>query len=133
MRWNASPTAALALALGIALAAPLSGCNKHATSAKLEGRWKGMRVDGAPPEGQNNANVFAMGTEIIARGNQIAFSTPAQKALQATYTVESEDKNTLVLRTDKDPPQTLTFSDDGRTMVWQVDDHRRMTFVKQGN
>jgi len=117
-------TAFFALAL-------VAGCSKHGASAKLEGRWKGVRVDGVAPETQNAANVFAAGTEIIARGNQIAFSTPAQKGLQATFTVENEDKVSVVLRTDRDGPQTLSFSEDGRTMTWQIDGGRRMVFQKQ--
>ncbi len=117
--------AALTLAL-------LFACTKHGASAKLEGHWKGQRVDGVPPEAQANANAFAIGTDIIAKGNQIAFSTPAQKGLQATFTIESEDKSSVVLRTDKgDGPQTLSFSEDGRTMSWQIDDKRRMVFLKQ--
>ncbi len=115
----------------VLVALALAGCTKHA-SAKLEGRWKGSRVDGVAPEQQAAANAFATGTELIARGNQIAFSTPAQpKSVQATFTVESEDKTSLVLRTDKgDGPQTLTFSDDGKSMSWQIDGGRRMIFVR---
>lgn len=113
--------------LGLAAA----GCSKSTSSAKLEGKWRGVRVEGVAPEQQAVANVFALGTELIAKGNQIGMSTPAQKGLQATYSVESESKTMVVIRTDRDGTQTLLFSDDGRTMTWNVDDRRRMVFQKQ--
>ncbi len=120
------------LAAAILLVA--SGC-KHPGSQKLEGRWKGTKADGVATEQQINANVFASGTEIIARGDQIAVTTPAAKPLQATYTVDSEDKNSVTIHTDKDGPaqrETFTFTDDGNTMTWKVDpgSGRTLTFTR---
>ncbi len=111
------------LVLAAALLFVASGC-KHPGSPKLEGRWKGTKADGVASEQQINANVFATGTEIIARGDQIAVTTPAGKPVQATYTVDSEDKTSVTIHTDKDGPaqrETFTFSEDGNTMTWKVD------------
>lgn len=117
--------------LVLACALALAGCNKGATSAKLEGRWRGVRVEGVSPEHQAAANAFASGTELIARSNQIGISTPTQKGLQTSYGVESESKSVVVIRTEQDGTQTLAVSDDGRTMTWSLDERRRMIFQKQ--
>jgi hypothetical protein len=116
-----------------ALLALLAGGCKHAGSAKLEGRWRGMKADGVPAEQQVVANVFATGTEIIAKGDQIAVTTPVGKPVQGTYFVDSEDKNSVVIHTDKDGPsahETFTFTDDGRMMTWKVDAIRTITFQR---
>ncbi len=121
------------LVVAAALLCFCSGC-KHG-SQRLEGRWKGTKADGVGSEQQINANVFATGTEIIAKGDQIAVTTPLGKPMQATYTVDSEDKNTVVIRTDKDGPnarETFTFTDDGNTMTWKIDAGRSMTFTRIG-
>jgi hypothetical protein len=111
------------------LSAAASGC-KHQGSPKLEGHWRGVRVEGVAPESQAGANAFAVGTELLAKGDQVAMAAPGQKRIQATYTVDSEDKNSLVIHTDKDGSQTLTFSADGKTMTWAVDERRKMTFQR---
>ena len=105
---------------------------KHPGSPKLEGRWRGTKADGVSGDAQNGANIFAMGTELVARGNQIAITTPAGKPQQGTYFVDSEEKNTVVIHTDKDGPQreTFTFSDDGKTMTWRLDERRSITFQR---
>ena len=126
----------LVLAAGVAFATMLfaSGC-KHPGSQKLTGRWKGSKADGVSADQQMNANVFASGTEIIAKDDQIAVTTPIGKPVQATYTVDSEDKTSVTIHTDKDGPaqrETFTFSDDGNTMTWKVDpgSGRTITFAR---
>ena len=125
---------AAALVLLAPLALFASAC-KHAGSQKLEGRWKGTRAEGTSADQQLNANAFANATEIIARADQIAVTTPLSRPIQATYTVDSEDKNTVVIHTDKDGAssrETFTFSDDGNTMTWKVDPGRSITFTRVG-
>jgi hypothetical protein len=122
----------LAIALAAALGASAASC-KSSGSAKLEGRWRGQRADGVVPEMQPQANAFAAGTEIIAKGDQIAISTPAGKHPQSTYAVDSEDKGSVVIHTEKDGAtarETFTFSDDGKTMTWRVDANRTIVFTK---
>src|SRR5712675_2403095 len=71
------------LVAAVALVVLASGC-KHPGSAKLEGRWRGMKADGVPADQQINGNVFATATEIIAKGDQIAVTTPVGKPVQGT-------------------------------------------------
>ena len=108
---------------------------KPAGSSKLEGHWRGTRAEGAPVGSEDAANVFATSSEIIARGNQIAVSTPGSKQ-QGTYFVDAEDKNTVVIHTDKDGPdakETFTFGEDGKTMIWKLGEGRAIHFQKLPN
>lgn len=110
----------------------LAGC-KSAGSAKLEGRWRGQRADGVSPELQSQADAFASATEIIARGDQIAISTPANKGIQSAYVVDAEDKTSVVIHTEKDGPnarERFTFTSDGKSMTWKLDDRRGILFQK---
>jgi hypothetical protein len=123
------------LVLFLALSAPLlaSGC-KHPGSAKLEGHWKGTRAEGVAPAAQEAANTFAMGTEIVARGDKITVSTPGTKGQQALYVVDDENKTTVVLHTDKDGTankETFAFTDEGKTMTWRLGEGRTIIFQKQ--
>jgi hypothetical protein len=125
-----------AAAAALVLLLHLVAC-KHPGSQKLEGRWRGTRAEGGPPDQQTNATAFATGTEIIARGDQIAVTTPAGKPIQATYFVDVEDARSVVIHTDKDGPgarETFTFTDDGKQMTWRVDQGqgRTITFQRVG-
>jgi len=124
----------LALTIGLtsAMAMGTIGC-KHPGSAKLEGRWKGVRAEGVGPAVQDAANAFATQTEITARGNVITVSTPQSKGQQGTYVVDDENKTTVVLHTDKDGPankETFGFSEDGKTMTWRLGEGRTIVFQK---
>jgi hypothetical protein len=118
------------LVLTLLIAASVAfGC-KHPGSQKLEGHWKGQTALGVAPEHQINANVYATGTEIIARGNQISISTPAAKNVTATYFVDKEDATSLVIHTDKDNSSETFLFTDPKTMQWKVDDRRVIVFKK---
>jgi len=120
----------LVLVAALVATALAAGC-KHPGSQKLEGRWKGQKADGVPETAQISANSFAIGTEIVAQGNQIAIQTPAGRNPAATYTVDKEDATTLVIHTDRDKStETFTFSEKADTMVWKIDDQRSITFKK---
>jgi len=106
---------------------------KRSGSAKLEGRWRGTRAEGVTPTVQEAANTFATQTEIVARGNLITITTPGSKGQQATFTVDDENKTTLVVHTDKDGlanKETFAFSDEGRTMTWRLGEGRTIVFTK---
>ena len=106
-----------------------AGC-KHPGSPKLEGHWKGQRAEGVAPELQQNANTFATETEIVAKGNQIMISSPSGKNVQATYFVDKDDAQSLVIHTDKDySSETFVFTDP-KTMQWRVDERRSIVFKK---
>ena len=119
------------LARFLLLALALAAC-KQAGSPKLEGRWRGQRAEGVAPDLPIQANAFAASTEIIAKGDQIAISTPGGKS-QSTYYVDVEENGSLVIHTEKDGTnarESFTFGDNGRTMSWKVDDRRTIVFAK---
>lgn len=105
---------------------------KSKGSPRLEGRWRGVRAEGVDPAYQAQANVFAMGTEIVAKGDQISITTPAAKDVTAKYTVEKDEKTSIVIRTDKDAAiETFAFEDDPTQMRWRVDERKSIIFKKQ--
>lgn len=119
----------LVLAFAIGLSA--IGC-KHPGSAKLEGHWRGTRADGVSPGQQDAANAFALGTEIIARGEKLTVSTPGAKGIQSTYVVDDENKTTVVLHTEKDglaAKETFVF-DGTKTMTWKMGGGASIVFQK---
>lgn len=123
----------LVLAFAVCACAGALGACKPQGSAKLEGRWRGVRAEGVPTETQVQANTFALGTEIVAKGDQIVITTPAGRNPQSTYVVDAEDKKAVTIHTDKDGAnarETFTFAADGKTMAWKIDDRRTIVFQK---
>ncbi len=124
----------LSLFVLLVLGALASAC-KPQGSPKLEGRWRGTKADGVSAEALTAANAFATSTEIIAKGNQIAVSSPGGQQ-QATYFIDGEDKGTIVIHTDKDGPdskETFTVADDGKTMIWRLGEGRTIHFQRVTN
>jgi hypothetical protein len=122
----------LVLALAIAASMGAVGC-KHPGSARLEGRWKGLRADGVAANVQDAANAFALQTEIVVKGDKITITAPNTKAQQDTYFVDSENKTTLVVHTEKDGlanKETFQFTEDGKQMTWRLNEGRTITFQK---
>ena len=117
--------ALLAVAL-LALAACKSG------SARLEGKWRGVRADGVTLEAQAAANDYATKMEIVAKGDQLTVVAPGSKK-SGVYKVLKEDSEQLVIATDKNlsgaEKETFTFLD-ANTMRWSVAEGRTITFQK---
>jgi hypothetical protein len=112
------------------LLAALVAC--HGGSPRLEGRWRGVRAEGVPPEATSAANAFAASLELDVKGDAITVTT-AKDRQSGRYKVVKEDKMTLVITTDKDgaaEPQTFTFVDD-KTLKWAVLEGRAIVMVKQ--
>lgn len=123
------------LAQVVVVALALAGC-KHAGSEKLEGTWQGTRADGVPAGTEAAANEFAKKTTITAHGDEITVSTPGSPGTPDKYVVDSKDASKIVIHTEKDglkAQETFTFSPDGKTMVWKVDDGRTITFTKKSD
>jgi hypothetical protein len=115
------------LVLAGSLLVLLAACKKG--SSKLEGHWKGVRAEGVDPSAQIAATAFATGTEIIAQGDKIAIQTPSGRSPTSTYTIDKEDAPTLVIHTDRDPTaETFTFNEKADTMLWRIDETRRIVF-----
>ncbi len=112
-------------------AAPLGmACETHG-SARLEGRWRGVRVEGVAPESAAVANAFASSLELDVHGNTLAVSTQKERQL-GRYRVVGETGTTLVITTDKDgpdQPQTFVFIDD-RTMRWSPVEGKAIVLAK---
>lgn len=111
-----------------ALAFP--GC-KRSGSARLEGRWRGVRAEGVTADVQAAANGFATQLEIEAKGEFITVAT-AKETQSGRYTVVREDKTQIVIVTDKDgekEPQTFLVVDD-RTLRWNLSDGRAIVLAR---
>jgi hypothetical protein len=122
---------------GIARASPaavllaLAACH-HGGAARLEGRWRGVHVEGVGREALAAANGFATETEIDVKSDVLSVTTPKGRQ-SGRYKVVREDEHTVVITTDKDgpsDPQTFTFVDD-RTMKWAVLEGKSIVFQKQ--
>lgn len=111
--------------------AAASACN-HAGSSKLEGRWKGVRVEGATSEQKSAADAFALGTQLVAKGNAISLTVPG-KSEQSKYVADSEKDGTIVLHTEADGAaknETIDVSEDGSTLTWHIDETYSLVFAK---
>lgn len=98
-------------------------------SARLQGRWRGVRVEGA---GSDAANAFALAMEIRVDGHSMTVVSPNQTQ-SGRYRVVREDATTVVLVTDADGPaaaHTFTFGEDG-TMRWAVLAGRSIAFARE--
>lgn len=107
----------------------MQGC-RHPGSAKLEGRWKGLRAEGVGTDVLPSANAFAAASEILVRGDEITFSTPSARNVRATYVVDKEDASSVILHTDKDSTSETFDFKDAKTLSWRVDDKRSIIFKK---
>ena len=117
--------------VGLAAAAAVA-CRTPASSDRLEGRWIGVRAEGAGAEGVPAANAFASSIELEFRRNQI-FVTSARQSQAGRYEVVREDANAVVVTTERDGPthpQTFTFQPTD-TMRWHVLDGRSILFARE--
>jgi hypothetical protein len=115
------------LALGALLL--LLGCG--AGSKRLAGHWRGVRAEGVPSDVQATADAFAGKMQIDVTGDVIIVTTATDKQTGHYKTVR-EDKNRLIITTDKDGPtdeQAFSFVDP-KTMRWQVADGKTIVFVR---
>jgi len=98
-------------------------------SARLQGRWRGVRIEGG---GGDRANAFALATEIRVDGHSMTVVSP-NLTQSGRYRVVREDATTVVLVTDADGPaaaHTFTFGEDG-TMRWAVLAGRSIVFARE--
>ena len=121
--WRRAGVCSFAAALAIA------GCSGG--SKRLAGRWHGTRAEGVPNESQAAADTFAGKMLIEVTGDVIVVTTGGAK-LSGHYKTVREDKDKVVITTDKDGPtdeQTFTFVD-AKTMRWSVVSGKAIFFAK---
>lgn len=111
---------------------PLLLACSPAGSARLQGRWRGVRAEGVIGEASADANAFAFHTQLHFEGGEMTVVCPHQ-AQAGHYRVVREDPTTLVLVTDADgpsAPETFTFGADG-TMRWAVLPGKTVVFARE--
>ena len=91
------------------LSASLLACGREG-SAKLDGRWKGVRVEGVPADRQGRATAFAMATQLLAHDNRISIAVPGA-ADESTYVVEKETDTQVIVRSAVDGGARETFDE----------------------
>ncbi|WP_394835285.1 hypothetical protein LVJ94_53190 [Pendulispora rubella] len=107
------------------------GCHKSGEQ-KLEGHWRGTKVQGVAPEQEAAATAFATATEMEFRDGKVSVKTPGDQSSSA-FKVVRQEKNTVVVITEYDgakEPQTFVFVDDD-TMQWTVLEGKRMTLRRE--
>jgi hypothetical protein len=107
------------------------GCTRTG-SARLQGRWRGVRAEGVVGEASTAANTFAFHTKLHFEGGEVTVLSPHQ-AQAGHYRVIREDATTLVLVTDADgpsAPETFTFGADG-TMRWAILPGKAIVFARE--
>ena len=115
------------LVFGLALA----GCKKS-PQARLEGHWRGSKVEGVSADVQAAANAFAVQMELDFKGETVSVRTTREKQ-SSKYKVVRSDKTSVVIVTDADgatDEQTLTFVTDD-SLKWKVLDGKAVTFLKE--
>ena len=114
-----------------AAAAAIVGCG-HKGSPRLEGHWRGLSAEGVTPDVQASADLFATGTELDIRGENIVVATPKGKQ-SGKFRVKTDEKTQVTIWTDGDgptDPQTFVFIDE-RTMKWNVLEGKTILFRRE--
>jgi hypothetical protein len=116
-----------------ALAAiPALACRAPASSARLEGRWIGIRAEGVSPDALPSANAFATSTNLEFRRNEITVTT-SKETQSGRYQLVRDDPDAVVIATDLDGPahpQTFVFAGD-ETMRWTLPEGKAIVFAKE--
>jgi hypothetical protein len=119
--------------LGVALvAAALTACgSKDKAAARLEGSWKGVRVEGLPAPLKASGDSYATALRIDIKGHDLILASPKGEQKSAFKVVSNETK-TFVIVTEKDgvdAPQTFVLENE-TTLKWQVDPTKQIVFTK---
>lgn len=108
----------------------LTACTKG--SPRLEGKWVGTKSEGVEANAQAAADAFAQQTVLEFKGDAVAIRTVS--GLQtAHYKVKSDDKQSVVIVTDKDGnDEAHTFVFDGpKSMHWKILPSQSIVLAKQ--
>jgi hypothetical protein len=124
MRGRAAPV--------VAIAALALGCPGSPGSARLEGRWIGIRSEGTSAGTAAAANAFATSTELAFAQDRLTVTT-SKTTQYGRYRVVDEDASRVVITTDRDgpdQPQTFVFANDG-TMRWAPFEGKSIVFARE--
>jgi len=119
------------LIVGLAVATMLTAC-KGGSSAKLEGRWRGIKATGVSASELGAANLFASAMELEFKGEQVSVHTGSDKQ-SARFKIVKDEKTQVTITTDQDgpdDPQVFTFTDD-HTMTWAIAPGKSIQFQKE--
>ena len=109
----------------------LVGCKKS-PQARLEGHWRGSKVEGVSADVQAAANSFAVQMELDFKGDTLSVRTVREKQ-SSKYKVVRSDKSSVVIVTDADganDEQTLSFITDD-SLKWKAVEGKAITFLKE--
>jgi hypothetical protein len=107
-------------------------CRAPVSSARLEGRWVGVRAEGVGADAMAPATAFATSTALEFRRTDITITT-AKETQIGRYQLLREEPNTVVIATDLDGPahpQTFVFAGD-ETMRWILPEGKAIVFAKE--
>ena len=118
----------LPIAFLLACALALSACKKSGIS-RLEGHWRGSKVEGISPDQEAAAASAAPKFELEVRGDSLTIKTP-KETVSSKISLVRESPESIVIKSDADGnnEETFTFKDE-KTVAWKVD-NRSITFTK---
>jgi len=114
--------AVAALALGVA-------CKK---TSRLEGHWKGLRVEGqtaALRPVYQAVTAYAGELDLVAKGNQLTMDMPG-KTRTAEFTVHKDQGSEVVISVAGGDQETFLFPTEN-TMRWLIAEQTFIVFQKQ--
>lgn len=111
----------------------LAGCAKK-PEEKLQGKWKGDRIENVSFEQILSATGWVRGTTMELSGQTMTVSIPNEAARTGTFAVKHADKNDLTLAVPRPDgfgtdEMRLSLADD-QTLRWQIGEDREVVFVK---
>lgn len=109
----------------------VSGCRKSGR-ARLEGKWRGSRVEGVEESQQVAASSFAVQMELVFKGEEVSVRSPSGKQT-ANYEVTRDETDRITIITDRDGadhPQVFTVVND-HTIQWRLTERTSITFLRE--
>jgi hypothetical protein len=109
-----------------------SGCEESARD-KLQGTWRGERIENVPDTQLLRATGWVRGTQLEFAGSKVTVTIPAESPRTGKYRVEHADEKDLELSFER--PEggvdraTFTLMGQDR-MHWHIGDGREVVLVK---
>lgn len=125
----------IATSLLVCLPFALTACAKK-PEEKLQGKWKGDRIENVSFEQILSATGWVRGTTMELAGQTMTVSIPNEGSRSGTFAVKRADKNDLTLAVPRPDgygtdEMKLSLADD-QTLRWKIGEDREVVFVKAG-